>query len=410
MKASNCIVPFLVASILVGTLAMPAVAEIGPALSGLSGNANDATAAFFSPAGITRLDQQEIVFQTAFAFKESKFIVDEATFAGGDGKSDQEIAVIPGIFYTKPLNERWYLGLSVNVPSGIATEYGKDWSGRYHIDKSTLAFVAASAVWAYKLTDSLSLAAGPYGMYVDSKIETRVNNLLPDYADGYVTLEEKGAALGFMLGTMYQFTDASRVGVTYRSELKPDLDGTPSFHNLDPLLREILATANLLGTEVDVDFTVPAQLQTGYYTEFSERWSMTGDLMWINMSEFGVTNIRIEEDSISVNSKFQDMWVANASFKYRYQKDRAVSVGGLYASSAVEDINRDAALPLDRVIGAGVGLEMPVQDYLCYVNLNYFDLGDGYVDQKGGPLTGDFKGSFSKNWALMLDFQFRKLF
>ena len=410
MKASNCTVLFFVAWLFVGTVAMPAVAEIGPALSGLTGSANDATAVFFSPAGITRLKQQEIVFQAAFAFKESKFDVDEATFGGGDGKNDQEIAVIPGIFYAKPLNERWHLGLSVNVPSGIASAYGKHWSGRYHIDESTLAFVAASAVLAYKVNDKLSLAAGPYGMYVDSNIETRINNLLPDYPDGRVQLEEEGAALGITLGSMYQFTDATRVGVTYRSELKPDLEGTPSFHNIDPLLRETLAAANLLGTEVDVDFVIPAQLQAGYYTEFSERWSMTGDLMWIDMSEFGITHIRVEEDSISVNSKFRDMWVANASLKYRYGEDRAVSVGGLYASSAVTDNNRDAGLPLDRVIGAGVGIEMPVLDYLCHVNLNYFDLGDGDVDQKGGPLTGDFKGSFSENWALMLDLQFRKLF
>ena len=32
-----------------------AVAEIGPALTGLTGRANDATSVFFSPAGITIL-------------------------------------------------------------------------------------------------------------------------------------------------------------------------------------------------------------------------------------------------------------------------------------------------------------------------------------------------------------------
>ena len=94
-------------------------AEIGPALSGLTGSANDATAVFFSPAGITRLDQSEMVVQAAFAFKESKFEVDEATYSGGNADNDQQIAVIPGVFYAKPLNERWHLGLSVNVPSGL---------------------------------------------------------------------------------------------------------------------------------------------------------------------------------------------------------------------------------------------------------------------------------------------------
>ena len=53
---------------------------------------------------------------------------------------------------------------------------------------------------------------------------------------------------------------------------------------------------------------------------------------------------------------------------------------------------------------------MPFFSYLCRLNLNYFDLGNGDVSQEGGPLTGDFEGSFGKNWAVMLDLQFRKIF
>lgn len=44
-----------------GCLASITHAEVGPAMTGLSGNANDAMTVFTSPAGITRLDQSEIV-------------------------------------------------------------------------------------------------------------------------------------------------------------------------------------------------------------------------------------------------------------------------------------------------------------------------------------------------------------
>ena len=46
--------------------------------------------------------------------------------------------------------------------------------------------------------------------------------------------------------------------------------------------------ADLLGTEVDVDFSIPAQLHVGIYTEFSGKWSMTGNVTWLDISEFGV--------------------------------------------------------------------------------------------------------------------------
>ncbi|MBW2690505.1 MAG: hypothetical protein JRC99_11310, partial [Deltaproteobacteria bacterium] len=67
-------------------------------------------------------------------------------------------------------------------------------------------------------------------------------------------------------------------------------------------------------------------------------------------------------------------------------------------------------MPVDRIIGGGVGLDLPVLDYLCHLNLNYFDLGDGDISHTGGPLTGDLEGSFDRNFAVMFDIQFRKLF
>ncbi|MGB5251087.1 MAG: FUSC family protein, partial [Gammaproteobacteria bacterium] len=41
------------------------------------------------------------------------------------------------------------------------------------------------------------------------------------------------------------------------------------------------------------------------------------------------------------------------------------------------------ALPLDRVLGVGVGLTRPCRDHVCQINLNYFDLGDGDLSESG---------------------------
>jgi len=40
-------------------------------------------------------------------------------------------------------------------------------------------------------------------------------------------------------------------------------------------------------------------------------------------------------------------------------------------------------------------------------NVNLCDLGDVELSQDGGPLTGDFSGSFSNNLALTFDIQTR---
>jgi len=388
-----------------------AVGEIGPALTGLTGRANDATSVFFSPAGITRLDRPEVVAQATFMYQESKFDVQQASFDGGDSDKDSRVFIIPAAYYVHPLDERWRLGLSLNVPSGIGHEYGKKWSGRYLSEESNLAFVATSAVLAYKFTDQVSLGGGPYMIYTDSNTKARVNNLLPEYGDGSVKLEEDGVAFGYMMGAMYELTPATRIGAVYRSSVKPDLEGTPTFDNLAPEVRLGLAALDLLGTEVDVDFTVPAQAQVGVYTELSERWSLTGDLLWINMSEFGITRVSVGAENISVrNDDFQDMWIGTAGVKYRYAAERAVSFGVLYASSPTTDSRRNIALPFDRIMSVGAGVEQPCFGFVCHANVSYVDLGDGNVSEDGGPLLGSIDGSFSTNWALALDFQLVKRF
>ena len=82
---SNNTAATLVAGTLLATCAPPVLAELGPAFTGMTGRADDASAAFFSPAGITRLERPEVGIQTMFVYAESRFDVDEATFEGGRG-------------------------------------------------------------------------------------------------------------------------------------------------------------------------------------------------------------------------------------------------------------------------------------------------------------------------------------
>lgn len=155
-----------------------------------------------------------------------------------------------------------------------------------------------------------------------------------------------------------------------------------------------------------MDFTVPAQAQLGVYTELSDRWSLTGDLLWIDMSEFGITRVRVAGDQISVPTDgFRDMWIGTAGVKYRYADQRAVSFGALYATSPTTDSKRVLALPFDRVISVGAGIELPCFGYVCHTNLSYVDFGDGDISEDGGALLGSVDGSFSSNWAVALDFQ-----
>ena len=196
--------------LLAGWSAVAVQADLGPALSGLTAQADNATTVFWSPAGITRLDQQELLVGATLAVTESKFEVDESNRSGGSADNDTSLLAIPSFYYAHPINDKWSAGAALTVPSGFGNTYGKSWSGRYLSEESDLAFVALSGTVGYRFNDHWSIGGGPIVLYTDSTSKARVNNLVGP--DGKIELEEDGFGLGWQLGLMYEFSESARIG------------------------------------------------------------------------------------------------------------------------------------------------------------------------------------------------------
>jgi len=398
--------------LLAGLSALTAAqADIGPAFSGVTARASNASTAFWSPAGITRLDQPELMVGATLAVTESKFEVDQSNISGGNADNDTSLLAIPSLYYAHPINDRWTVGASLTAPAGFGYEYGKSWSGRYLAEESELAFIALAGTVGYKLNDQWSIGGGPIMLYTDSLSKARVNNFIG--RDGRVKLEEDGVGFGWQAGLMYEFNESARIGMVYRAEIDPDLSGKPKFRNIGPVLDGVLNASGLKGQNIDVKFKVPDMVQVGYYQDLTEDWSFTADGLWINMSAFGVNHVSVNSDmtsaSVSVNGSFKDTYAFIGGLRYQYRSDLAFSVGGAYVTSPTTDSRRTIALPLDRVIAVGAGVEWHWKDFLIHSNLNYADLGDGDLDQDGG-LAGRIKGSFDTNYAVVLDTQIIKRF
>ena len=387
--------------------ASAAQADIGPALSGITARANDASTVFWSPAGITRIDRPELLVDTAIVAMESQFNVEESNVSGGDADYDSSFLLVPGLYYAHPLNERWTAGVSVTAPAGFGNEYGKSWSGRYLADKSELAFVALTGTLGYQLTDQWSIGGGPIVMYTSSKSRVQVNKLGKD--DGRAKIKEDGFGIGWQLGLLYDISDRARIGAVYRSAIEPDLSGKPEFTDIGPLLEASLKANGLYDETVNVDLKVPQSVQMGYFQEFKEDWSFTFDAIWVDTSEFKISHLSVGDEQVSVPSTFKDAWAFSAGLRYQYRPDLAFSVGALHMSSPASDSKRNLPLPLDRTIAVGAGVESKWKGFEVHTSLNYLDLGDGKIDQDGG-LAGRVKGDFDFYHALVLDVQLIKRF
>jgi long-chain fatty acid transport protein len=374
--------------------------------TGLTASANSPDTAFWNPAGITRVPES-LELQLATAYSHSEFKVEEATFPGGDPDKEDAINFIPGVYYVKPLNNEWVYGLSVTVPSGFGWDYGNSWSGRYLSEETSLVFLAINNSLAYRWDEDLSFAGGIQMMYVSSESKTRVNNIGPR-GDGRLKLDEEGVGAGVTLSSLYELSPETRFGITYRSETEVDLDGNPEFNNIDNIYLAALNDQGLLGQEIDVDFKVPQQLQLGLFHQLNERYSITADVVWIDMSAFGITSVSAGPDHVSVESTFKDAYLTSIGLGYRWDSKTQLNVGIGYMTSPVDDDDRTLYLPLDELWIFGVGVERELQNGdVITVNFEYVDIGDAPVDQENSALSGRVKGKYHDNYAALLDFSYR---
>jgi long-subunit fatty acid transport protein len=135
--------------------------------------------------------------------------------------------------------------------------------------------------------------------------------------------------------------------------------------------------------------------------------------MWINMSAFGINHVSVNSDmtsgTVSVDGSYKDTWLFSTGLRYQYRPDLAFSVGAMYVTPPSSDGRRTIALPLDRVITVGGGVEWQWKGFEIHNSLNYAHIGDANLDQDNG-LAGRINGSFDTHYAVVLDTQLIKRF
>jgi len=121
------------------------VSGLGNAYAGGAASAEDATTVFFNPAGLTRLDGQQFIAGAHIIMPSAKFNNESSThilqgvtkvpLLGGNGGNGGVTKVIPNMYFSKKLSDRFTVGIGINAPFGLATEYDNTWVSSMNLIK-----------------------------------------------------------------------------------------------------------------------------------------------------------------------------------------------------------------------------------------------------------------------------------
>src|SRR2546427_3012806 len=201
-------------------------AAVGKA-NAFAGEANDPSAIFYNPAGITQLPGTQLMVGTSIVKLGSVF---RSSTTGESTDLQDQFPIVPHFFIThrfKQWDEQLSLGLGVYTPFGIVVDWPDNWQGRFATTNARLRVTIYNPTVAYQVTPKFSVAAGiriaDAGAEFEQKIavggesKARVHDL-------------EAHPVGWNVGLLYHLKDLSTsVGLQFRSELQAKFNGTADF-------------------------------------------------------------------------------------------------------------------------------------------------------------------------------------
>lgn len=418
-----CITLIVIAGVLSGSLPArsggiilyeTATSAVGLASAGYAARAQDASTVFTNPAGITRVEDSQLMSSVQALYGSVRFHQDASIGPQHGGNGGNSVGWFPGLsFYaTHNVNEKVGLGFATLSYFGLGVDYDNDWVGRYYVQDATLLGLTLMPAISYKINDYLSIGAGLNVMYGVFKQEVAIKNLV-SASDGKLKIDTNDWGVGVNLGMLVQLNKRTRIGITYLSKVKLDFEDRPSFENLGPAMSAILSKRGLLGSRINMGMDVPQSVMMGFYHAFNDKFALMGDVGWQDWSDFGKVDISVNSEnpkSLTADRHYDDTWHVALGGQYQWSKDLLLSAGVAYDSSMVKDQYRTPDLATGASTRFGLGTQYRLKDNLTLdFGWTFCWMGDLGMNQSS-PLKGRLSGTYENAYINFISANLKWIF
>ncbi|MDO8704209.1 MAG: outer membrane protein transport protein [Sulfuricaulis sp.] len=420
-------------------LAENSPAGLGNAFAGGAAIAEDASTVWYNPAGLTRLSGTELVAGAHAIFPSTQFSKSSATtrlgtpITGSDGGNAGETAMLPNIYLSHRVDDRMVIGLGINVPFGLATDYADNWVGRYHADRSEIETININPGIGYQVNDGLSLGVGvsyqkmsamlsqwadlgtscvlaqpPYGTTLPPGF-CGAQGLASQQDDAKVSIEADDNAFGFNVGALWEPSKETRLGLAYRSPVKHHLTGAVDVTIYDAGQATLAALVNTVDGGANAYITLPATLSVSGFMKLNSQWALMGDITrtyWSKLPE-----LRIYFDSGAANS----VVTLNLNDVNRYSVGAVYRPGGAWAWRAGLALDqtptpsaayRTPRLPDENRRWLTLGTSYQSSERLVFdVAVAYIKVADADIDKSAldseNATRGNLNGQYSANIKIL---------
>jgi len=269
------------------------------------GRADDLSALFYNPAGITQLPGLQVMA----GFTAIMPNADLATHLGpftAQNKMKPDVFFPPHLYGSYQVSQRLWLGLGIFAPFGLGVEFNPNWPGRVNNIKTAISSLDINPNIALKVTEQLSLAAGFDAMYFNFYMR----RALPLPVLGFQDTSLKGDSWGYGFNTALHFKPADflALGISYRSQVRQSVPADARF-----------TPASVLNADAQGSVILPDMIFTGLMARPIPRLSLEAGFIWTHWQLFRQLDFKFNNPlgTLSEPKHWHDTWRWQFGAEYR---------------------------------------------------------------------------------------------
>ena len=384
----------------------------GTALAGNAASDTDISFSYWNPALFANATETALYINGSYvspsvemknqtATNNAPLSLGGTSYSSTQGSSDpSDSATIPSIYLAIPINDKTVVGVSLNVPFAISSDYDDDWAGRYHATKTELQDISLSLSAAYRVNDWVDVGASIQAHSTSMTLESEV---IDNDGDGYGSQElEDDLSFGWSVGIAMEPQKGTRVGVGYRSEVDVNQKGKVNFSNMSTTAQVGLGTVD---SNITADNTLPALLTLSVEQELTNDLTLGLTAMRTGWSSVQALDIDYDDSTTSLGNStvtlnYKDVWFYSAGLTYDYSEDLILRTGYAIDNSPSDPNNLSARAPgSDRqwiTFGGTYNVSDETQIMFSYIHLT----SDSATVNKDGTGEDAARGSFSADYDI----------
>ncbi len=362
---------------------------------------NNAELAFFNPAGLVYLENRiNAAVGVSAVFSDVVWQNDEY---GEFARTDSPVGTPFYAYFSYKVSDRFTLGLAAYTPYGSSVEWPTDWAGSHLVNNIDLKAIYVQALASFKITDNLSIGAGP--IYVNGSVNFN-RNLSRSLTDlegnrSNVTVDASGVnAFGWSAGLMYSPMDSLRIGVNYRSEITMKAEGGEAdFLNIP---NSPLTPFN--DTTFDAELPLPAELSVGVSYQLNDQWLFAFDYNRTFWGVYESLDLKFADPNIPTSKNprnYKDASIYRFGLQYAANETFALRAGYYFDQSPVQSGYFAPETPRNDSNNFTGGLSVNVTDNIAidasflYSRFEEVDESYDYYQENGQNVS--FRGTYKSS-------------